>query len=209
MNATMADNTTLPASKEDFIASGITLITIADLGPSDRECDICKLEYGDKELNDEPESPVKINACGHVFGQKCLEKHVAGNRDYARRCPMCRDLLYDAPSMSPSAIAIIGQGEISAEDEWHNRLHEVMDRHEALHTTMDAFYRDHDAIIEARDRLNEEGSHDAEGLSRLEVMLRDLHQVIEDTDQALRAVHTELDATQEEGDRRFGGHQHE
>jgi len=76
----------------------------ADLDSS--ECPICREPYIDFQQplldpsNTEGEWAVRVDisaardggkrCCGHVFGRKCLERHVKGNEPWRSGCPICR-----------------------------------------------------------------------------------------------------------------------
>lgn len=74
--------------------------------PSEDTCEETRSQISDainEHNNDEEglqmtEGPVRIQPCNHVFGSRCLEKHVQGLHDYSRRCPKCRAQLFDATS---------------------------------------------------------------------------------------------------------------
>ena len=68
-------------SPEDF--SFLGSISINDLDPEDRDCNICLLELEDHE---DCKGTAGQLDCGHIFGRECLFTWVEENSS----CPMCR-----------------------------------------------------------------------------------------------------------------------
>jgi hypothetical protein len=89
------------ANSKEFLAQGIVkhdfITTPSDfVTPSyttDHDCPICYETYGGKVTRSN-EDAVRITACGHVLGRKCLETHVASGQLSSRLCPMCRGELW-------------------------------------------------------------------------------------------------------------------
>ena len=89
------------ATSEQFLANGITKhefdnTTKGTDDPKDRDCPICYTTYGGK-ITRTTEDAVRVNNCGHVFGRKCLQLHVASGHPSSSLCPMCRGPLYGLP----------------------------------------------------------------------------------------------------------------
>lgn len=51
-----------------------------------KDCAICYTPFWEKPEAGEPEAPVKLRSCGHVFGESCLNEWVQTNNS----CPSCR-----------------------------------------------------------------------------------------------------------------------
>lgn len=73
----------------------------------DKTCPICKEEYAHpldavRKSEHGHECPVSVDlvaewwghrkCCGHIFGRKCLVKHLASGAQWSNKCPMCRDI---------------------------------------------------------------------------------------------------------------------
>lgn len=61
-------------------------LDIEDLAARNRECSICRVEFGVAEEGAESELPVRLHGCQHVFGKACLTSWVQD----AGTCPLCR-----------------------------------------------------------------------------------------------------------------------
>lgn len=89
----MASTTPTCISRQEFLANGATQLSSIALPADEKEGSICYVEFGNS-AEEEVEDAVKIKKCGHIFGQRCLQTHVAGAGNSARRCPMCRTRLF-------------------------------------------------------------------------------------------------------------------
>lgn len=95
------------ANSEAFLAQGVVKheftvasgFSIEPPSKADRDCPICYEPYGGKVTRSN-EDAVRITACGHVFGRKCLETHVASGQPSSRLCPMCRSELWRSGAAS-------------------------------------------------------------------------------------------------------------
>jgi hypothetical protein len=71
-------------------------VMVSDLNEEDRTCPICYTEYNTTNDAGVKESPVRTH-CGHVHGEKCLEKWIVeGNWS----CPHCRAKFQPAEGIS-------------------------------------------------------------------------------------------------------------
>jgi hypothetical protein len=77
--------------------------------PNDQLCPICNEFYSDPPINymhpdfpshaDEYACQVRnIGGCKHVFGRRCLEKHIRSNAPWSHTCPLCRKEWFPAPN---------------------------------------------------------------------------------------------------------------
>ncbi|KAF2144901.1 uncharacterized protein K452DRAFT_295474 [Aplosporella prunicola CBS 121167] len=113
-------------SRAEFFRHGIEVLSPASLAPEDRTCGICLEQYGgggDHDTNHdgdhadnsdsngegsssnsnqdgEGEAPVRLKACGHVFGQECIKGwgEVGGRASSGAvraTCPLCRTVLFE------------------------------------------------------------------------------------------------------------------
>lgn len=57
-----------------------------DLSEDGKDCSICYAPFWAKPEAGEPEAPVKLRSCGHVFGEICLNEWMQTNNS----CPSCR-----------------------------------------------------------------------------------------------------------------------
>lgn len=90
----------------EFMLQGTTSILTDSLLEEDRSCEICYEKFDDQSA----EWPLRIETCGHVFGNSCLLDHVRGGQAYSNKCPKCRAILWD--DRPPSIIAhLISQTE--------------------------------------------------------------------------------------------------
>ena len=107
----MAPNTPPPTapSKHAFLTQGFEILTAEALAPDERKCAICLEGYGSSSgsssgsgtisddgnsNSDATEAPVRLRACGHVFGLQCIKGwSEAGGRKTA--CPLCRVTLFE------------------------------------------------------------------------------------------------------------------
>jgi len=87
-------------TREEFMATGLVPVTIADLPEDGRECPICGVTYGESDDGGHipPEEAVRLG-CGnnHVFGRACItawltDTNVNGS---ARTCPIDRNVLFN------------------------------------------------------------------------------------------------------------------
>lgn len=88
----------LPKTGKEFITFRVIPVQ-ASIQEEEHTCVICSLEYGTTNPDDPshlPERAVKVKKCGHIFGQRCLMKHVSGKRISNQQCPICRDRLFVA-----------------------------------------------------------------------------------------------------------------
>ncbi|KAF2110520.1 hypothetical protein BDV96DRAFT_202837 [Lophiotrema nucula] len=84
-----------------------TPLEVGKIDPYSRDCPICNEPYGtyskaiDLSSNDDLlEWPVRVDLCatpdsrtrlcGHIFGRRCLEKHLKAQGPWHSKCPMCR-----------------------------------------------------------------------------------------------------------------------
>jgi hypothetical protein len=69
--------------------------------PHDQQCPICHIFYADPPSNyvhpqfpgNTPEYACQIRnvaGCNHIFGRRCLERHIRGNLPWSHTCPLCR-----------------------------------------------------------------------------------------------------------------------
>ena len=65
------------------------LVRATDLAADDKECCLCKENFGE---GDPPCLPVRTTGCNHVFGHQCLMKWEKTS-DSGSRCPLCRQSL--------------------------------------------------------------------------------------------------------------------
>ncbi|KAF2144866.1 uncharacterized protein K452DRAFT_316025 [Aplosporella prunicola CBS 121167] len=81
-------------TKDEFLASGFDSLTVDEVPEEDRKCSICLNEY-DGHGDDNGETPVRLNACGHIFGLECIT--LWANEDIAtgNKCPTCRSVLFE------------------------------------------------------------------------------------------------------------------
>ena len=135
----------------------LNFVDIEDIGEDCRHCVICTDQYGEGPGG---EVPVVLN-CGHVFGQRCLEKWLCPfDFDPKRTCPMCRTVLFEedryntrAPPEGPESISPAQDETMSEEDvdedieysdaaeilasiEQTNRSAEIYDRSRARHHSL-------------------------------------------------------------------------
>lgn len=115
--------TLLPASAAAFMETGIAVVDVGTLADEDKTCAICYVDY---ESSDESEIAVKINVCGHVFGNGCLERHVTGTRKSCQECPLCRTRLFGVIEREHSV-------EEMTEEELFARIDELEGESDALH----------------------------------------------------------------------------
>ena len=83
-----------------FFQHGIESMLIEDLAEDERACSICWESYVDRSRAnrtgaDSAEDAVIIKTCRHVFGRRCLNIHVREGNKRNRRCPICRNFLFD------------------------------------------------------------------------------------------------------------------
>ena len=77
------------AERQQNVILNLVSVDTCDLEPEDRECPICKEDlqltflFNDSE---ETEPPVKIAACGHVYGVRCIYRWLMAHGT----CPLCR-----------------------------------------------------------------------------------------------------------------------
>jgi hypothetical protein len=102
----MAEQRRLP-SKRSFLAHGIHTTMIS----TSEECAIC-LEF----YNIKTHLPVKIVACEHHFGIRCLETWVKSGQ-HSNTCPICRQILFRAETPEADdehdASSISGESDMS------------------------------------------------------------------------------------------------
>lgn len=104
----------------EFLMTRLEPVKIEDLGPNDRQCAICRMEYCDSEDVDKSHSPVKT-VCGHVFGKGCIMwwldplsywgsadgadpeiYHGGAEFEHSKTiCPLCRRIFYREASREP------------------------------------------------------------------------------------------------------------
>ncbi|KAH7402888.1 hypothetical protein BKA66DRAFT_404477 [Pyrenochaeta sp. MPI-SDFR-AT-0127] len=87
-----------------------TPISVTTLDVGDRKCPLCHELYVEpvhqnKSNDTEKEWPVSITiaaqwsglkrCCGHIFGRRCLEKHLQASGAWRNKCPICRDVWFD------------------------------------------------------------------------------------------------------------------
>lgn len=104
----------LPAEIKEFMEM-LEKVNVSSLEQDARECDICKKEFShlpdavsstdptsvkdtrapteQSATDEEPENPVRL-ACGHIYGEDCLQKWIIGSGSWGLpSCPMCRAVL--------------------------------------------------------------------------------------------------------------------
>lgn len=117
---------------KDFLRDGVTSVDITTLPECDRECTIC---YDRFALSTEdvlapasfsdlrPEPPIRITACNHIFGERCLRDHVNGGFSYSSACPMCRRSLFEFVSIDE--VIRRYQNDMSRSQELERQCYEV------------------------------------------------------------------------------------
>jgi hypothetical protein len=78
--------------------------------PHDQECAICRVFYADPPTTHvHPDFPssgkeyaCQVRACKHIFGRRCLERHIRGIMPWSHTCPTCRKELFPAPNKGRS-----------------------------------------------------------------------------------------------------------
>jgi hypothetical protein len=84
---------------------------------AEAECPICHNPYADPPQNyvhpdlpeDEEEYTVQIEnrgECTHVFGRRCLERHIRGGNPWSHTCPLCRTEWFPAPNAGRQEILL-------------------------------------------------------------------------------------------------------
>ncbi|KAL5624901.1 hypothetical protein BROUX41_004961 [Berkeleyomyces rouxiae] len=61
-------------------------VSLESLGPSEQMCTICYSDYAEDRAEGDPERPLRIPKCGHVFGDSCLTQWLSSSNI----CPYCR-----------------------------------------------------------------------------------------------------------------------
>ncbi|KAF2144900.1 uncharacterized protein K452DRAFT_295473 [Aplosporella prunicola CBS 121167] len=104
-------------TKNEFLSSGFDTLAVQEIREEDRKCGICRTPYGetdsDSEIGSEPESPVRIKACGHIFGLDCLKSWIDAGIDSSSQCPTCRAVLFNDDTESPFISLIYPWGDDS------------------------------------------------------------------------------------------------
>lgn len=67
--------------RNDFLENGINPVHV------EGRCDICLEDF----YFETDEIPVVIRQCNHIFGHRCLRRHV----ETSKTCPMCRRDLWE------------------------------------------------------------------------------------------------------------------
>jgi hypothetical protein len=89
--------------------SSLPVYSLPNDSPHDQQCPICHIFYADPPRNYiHPECPAgvpeyacqirNVNGCKHIFGRRCLERHIRGNLPWSHTCPMCRQEWLPAPN---------------------------------------------------------------------------------------------------------------
>lgn len=101
---------TRPADQAALFA---TPVSLASLDATERTCPICHEDY--IEFSSSPtldgldqEWPVRVDCvaeqsglkrcCGHIFGRRCLDKHIQSLAGWRNKCPICRDIWFGNPT---------------------------------------------------------------------------------------------------------------
>jgi hypothetical protein len=81
-------------TREEFLANGLEPLTGNDAGPFD-DCVICQEEITNSTAED-PEHPVRIVGCRHIFHNDCLHQWLTSNEvSIIISCPICRFRLFE------------------------------------------------------------------------------------------------------------------
>jgi len=94
---------------QNFLARSTTALPLSSLPtthPQDTQCPICHTPYAPPPISyvhplcppDTPEYACEVQICTHIFGRRCLERHIRGGMPWSHTCPMCRVALFNAPS---------------------------------------------------------------------------------------------------------------
>jgi hypothetical protein len=94
---------------QNFLSRHTLSLAIRSLptgSPQDRECPICQNRYSDPPVSyahpdcpsDVPEYACQVTTCNHIFGRRCLEKHIRDGNPWSHTCPMCRKAWLTAPN---------------------------------------------------------------------------------------------------------------
>ncbi|KAF4122402.1 RING protein [Geosmithia morbida] len=115
------------------VASKDAIRTLVYLDPNgleedERFCNICYVPFNETSPDGVKESPVRIPACNHVFGDKCLRKWLSESPC----CPYCRHQLpaavkYAGPLKRSIADALMAQGVLTPDDDPEDHM-EIMAR---------------------------------------------------------------------------------
>lgn len=94
-----------------------TPMNLARLPNDSNTCSLCMEPYGEyipstPNLNDsQPEWAVRVDlaaaqdgstrCCGHIFGRRCLERHLKSAGRWHNKCPLCRAVWFTSPVFDP------------------------------------------------------------------------------------------------------------
>lgn len=115
--------TTLPEFQiQNFLSRQTLSLPLSSLPAQDSSCPICHNSYASPPTAyvhpvcplDIPEYPVEIQACKHVMGRHCLERHIRGGMPWSHTCPMCRVEWFNAPGGGRREVLGIVEGALDA-----------------------------------------------------------------------------------------------
>jgi hypothetical protein len=87
----------------------LSVYSLPNRAPQDQQCSICHEFYGDPPTNYvHPDLPPgtpeyacqvrNVGGCRHIFGRRCLERHIRGGTPWSNTCPICRKEWLPAPN---------------------------------------------------------------------------------------------------------------
>ncbi|KAH7119896.1 hypothetical protein B0J11DRAFT_582393 [Dendryphion nanum] len=73
-------------------------VSLTSLDPDFRKCPITHREFTERDNSyvypnydpDNPDYPVRVVVCSHIFGRQAIEKHMCEDAPWSHTCPICR-----------------------------------------------------------------------------------------------------------------------